>query len=201
MHVAPITLEGNHVRLEPLSLDHLDALTAVALDPELWKFTTVNIRNRDEMRAYVEEALRLQAAGTVMAFVTRDKKTNAIVGSTRFADIQVAHRTMEIGWTWIARSHQRTAVNTEAKYLMLRHAFEQMNARRVMLKTDETNLKSRAAIERIGAKQEGILRNHMLVWGGRNRNSVVFSIISEEWPEVKQNLEAKLAERVSASPA
>jgi RimJ/RimL family protein N-acetyltransferase len=199
MHVEPIILEGNHVRLEPLSLDHLDALTEVALDPELWKFTTVNIRNRDEMRGYVEEAVKLQNAGTVMAFVTRDKKSNAIVGSTRFADIVPAHRTMEIGWTWIARSHQRTAVNTEAKYLMLRHAFEQMNARRVMLKTDETNVKSRAAIERIGAKQEGILRNHMLVWGGRNRNSVVFSIIAEEWPEVKKNLEAKLAQRVSAS--
>ena len=198
MRVEPVTLEGNHVRLEPLSLDHLDALTAVALDPELWKFTTVNIRDREELRAYIEEALRLAAAGTVMAFATRDKKTNRLVGSTRFADIQVAHRTMEIGWTWIARSHQRTAVNTEAKYLMLRHAFEQMNARRVMLKTDETNMKSRAAIARIGAKQEGILRNHMLVWGGRNRNSVVFSIIAEEWPEVKRNLEAKLAQRVSA---
>src|SRR3954466_6777137 len=135
MHVAPIILEGNHVRLEPLSLDHLDALTEVALDPELWKFTTVNICNGDEMGAYIEEALRLQAAGTVMSFETRDKKSNRIVGSTRFADIQVAHRTMEIGWTWIARSHQRTAVNTEAKNLMLRHAFEQMDARRAMLRT------------------------------------------------------------------
>jgi N-acetyltransferase len=198
MRVEAVTLEGNHVRLEPLTLDHLDALCAVGLDPELWKFTTVNIRNRDEMRAYVEEALKLQAVGTVMAFATRDKKSDTIVGSTRFADIQVAHRTMEIGWTWIARAFQRTAVNTEAKYLMLRHAFEQMDARRVMLKTDETNLKSRAAIARIGAKQEGILRNHMLVWGGRNRNSVIFSIIAEEWPEAKRNLEAKLVQPASA---
>jgi RimJ/RimL family protein N-acetyltransferase len=197
MNVSPVTLEGKHVRLEPLSLDHLDALTAVGLDPELWKFTTVNIRNRDEMRAYIQEALQLSAAGTVIAFATRDKRSNAIVGSTRLADIQPHHRTMEIGWTWIARSHQRTAVNTEAKYLMLRHAFEEMKARRVMLKTDETNLKSRAAIARIGAKQEGIFRNHMLVWGGRNRNSVIFSIIEEEWPETKRNLEAKLAQRVS----
>jgi len=198
MRVEPVTLEGNHVRLEPLSLDHLDALTEVALDPELWKFTTVNIRNRDELRAYIEEALQLSKAGTVIAFATRDKQSGKLVGSTRLADIQVAHRTMEIGWTWVARSHQRTAVNTEAKYLMLRHAFETMNARRVMLKTDETNLKSRAAIARIGAKQEGILRNHMLVWGGRNRNSVIFSIIEEEWPEVKRDLEGKLAQRVSA---
>jgi RimJ/RimL family protein N-acetyltransferase len=198
MRVEPGTLEGNHVKLEPLSLDHLDALCAVGLDPELWKFTTVNIRNCEEMRAYIEEAVRLQAAGTVMAFATRDKKTNKIVGSTRFADIQVAHRTLEIGWTWIATAFQRTAVNTEAKYLMLRHAFEQMHARRVMLKTDETNAKSRAAIARIGAKQEGILRNHMLVWDGRNRNSVIFSIIAEEWPQAKRNLEAKQAERVSA---
>jgi len=194
MRVEPVTLEGKHVRLDPLSLDHLDALTAVGLDPELWKFTTVNIRNRDEMRAYIEEALQLSAAGSVLAFATRDKKSNTIVGSTRLADIQPHHRTMEIGWTWIARSHQRTAVNTEAKYLMLRHAFEQMDARRVMLKTDETNVKSRAAIARIGAKQEGILRNHMLVWGGRNRNSVIFSIVAEEWPEAKRNLEAKLAQ-------
>jgi N-acetyltransferase len=194
VRVEPVTLEGNHVRLEPLSLEHLDALTAVGLDPELWKFTTVNIRNRDEMRAYIEEALQLSAAGTVIAFATRDKKSNTIVGSTRLADIQRYHRTMEIGWTWIARSHQRTAINTEAKYLMLRHAFEKMDARRVMLKTDETNVKSRAAIARIGAKQEGILRNHMLVWGGRNRNSVIFSIIAEEWAEAKRNLEAKLAQ-------
>jgi RimJ/RimL family protein N-acetyltransferase len=198
MNVKPVILEGNHVKLEPLSLGHLDALCAVGLDPELWKFTTVNIRNGEEMRTYIEEAVRLQAAGTVMAFATRDKKTNKIVGSTRFADIQVAHRTLEIGWTWIATAFQRTAVNTEAKYLMLRHAFEQMHARRVMLKTDETNVKSRAAIARIGAKQEGILRNHMLVWDGRNRNSVIFSIIAEEWPQAKRNLEAKLAERVSA---
>ena len=198
MRVEPVTLEGNHVSLEPLSLDHFDALCAVGLDPELWKFTTVNLRNREEMRAYVEEALKLQAAGTVLAFATRDKKSNRIVGSTRFADIQVAHRTLEIGWTWIATAFQRTAVNTEAKYLMLRHAFEHMDARRVMLKTDETNLKSRAAIARIGAKQEGILRNHMLIWDGRNRNSVVFSIIDSEWPEAKRNLEAKLAQRISA---
>jgi RimJ/RimL family protein N-acetyltransferase len=198
MRVDPVTLEGNHVRLEPLSLDHLDALCAVGLDPELWKFTTVNVRNRDEMRAYIEEALRLQAASMVIAFATRDKKSNAIVGSTRLADIQPAHRTMEIGWTWIARPFQRTAVNTEAKYLMLRHAFEKMDARRVMLKTDETNVKSRGAIARIGAKQEGILRNHMIVWGGRNRNSVIFSIIAEEWPEAKRNLEAKLGQGVSA---
>jgi N-acetyltransferase len=198
MRVDLVTLEGNHVRLEPLSLDHLDALCAVGLDPELWKFTTVNVRNRDEMRAYIEEALRLQAASMVIAFATRDKKSNAIVGSTRLADIQPAHRTMEIGWTWIARPFQRTAVNTEAKYLMLRHAFEKMDARRVMLKTDETNVKSRGAIARIGAKQEGILRNHMIVWGGRNRNSVIFSIIAEEWPEAKRNLEAKLGQGVSA---
>src|SRR5947209_18467415 len=112
MGVDPVNLEGNHVRLEPLSLEHLDALWAVAADPELWKFTTVNIRSRDEMRAYIEEALQLSAAGTVIVFTTRDKKSNAIVGSTRLADIQQQHRTMEIGWTWIARSHQRTAVNT-----------------------------------------------------------------------------------------
>jgi N-acetyltransferase len=197
MHAEPVTLEGKHVRLEPLSLDHLDPLTAVGLDPELWKFTKVNVTSRDEMRAYIEDALRAQAHGTAMAFVTREKKSNTIVGSTRFADIDGHNRTLEIGWTWIARSYQRTAINTEAKYLMLRHAFEKMDARRVMLKTDETNLKSRAAIARIGAKQEGILRNHMLVWGGRNRNSVIFSIIAEEWPEVKRNLEAKLAQRVS----
>src|SRR5260221_6690059 len=124
MRVEPVTLEGTHVCLEPLSLQHLDALTAVGLDPELWKFTTVNLRNRDQMRAYIEEALQLQAAGTVLAFATRDQQANKIVGSTRLADIQVAHRTMEIGWTWIAREFQRTAVNTEAKYLMLRHDFE-----------------------------------------------------------------------------
>jgi N-acetyltransferase len=198
MRVDPVALEGNHVRLEPLALEHLDALCAVGLDPELWKFTKVNVTNREEMRAYIEDALHAHAAKTALPFITREKKSKTIVGSTRFADIDHNNRTVEIGWTWIARPFQRTVVNTEAKYLMLRHAFEQMDARRVMLKTDETNLKSRAAIARIGAKQEGILRNHMLVWGGRNRNSVIFSIIVEEWPEAKRNLEAKLVQRVSA---
>ena len=192
MRVEPITLEGNHVRLEPLSLDHLDALTAVALDPELWKFTTVNIRNRDEMRAYIEEALQLSATGTVIAFVTRDKKSNAIVGSTRLADIQTHHRTMEIGWTWIARSHQRTAVNTEAKLLLLRHAFETLRCFRVTLKTDERNTRSRRAIERLGAHFDGILRAFQPAVDGKPRNTAYYTILASEWPSVEAALRKKL---------
>jgi RimJ/RimL family protein N-acetyltransferase len=192
MHIEPVTLEGSHVRLEPLSLAHHAGLCEVGLDEELWRWITTPVRTPDEMRAYIEEAMSWQRAGTALPFATIEKASGKVVGSTRFANIDRQNRHMEIGWTWIARPWQRTAVNTEAKYLMLRHAFEKLGCLRVELKTDSLNEKSRNAILRLGAKEEGIFRNHLITSTGRIRHSVWFSIIDTEWPAVKVGLEAKL---------
>lgn len=193
VNIQPITLEGKYVRLEPLTLGHLAPLCEVGLDPELWQLIPTPVNTRDDMKAYIEAALKLQAEGTALPFATVEKSSNKVVGSTRFANIDKANRRLEIGWTWIARPWQRTIINTEAKYLMLRHAFEALGCIRVELKTDALNAKSRAAMLRIGAKEEGIFRNHMITQSGRIRDSVYFSIIEKEWPTVKISLEEKLA--------
>lgn len=193
MEVRPVTLAGRHVRLEPLSLAHLEGLCAVGLDPELWRWTLTVIRTPEEMRAYVETALREQEAGVSLPFATVEAATGRVVGSTRFGNVSRENRRVEIGWTWVARPWQRTPVNTEAKYLMLRHAFEALGCVRVELKTDALNERSRAAILRIGARQEGILRRHMLSQDGRMRDTVYFSVLDDEWPGVRAGLEAKLA--------
>ncbi len=198
MKIEPVTLEGSYVRLEPLSLSHLDRLCEVGLDPELWRWTTTKLTNREDMSEYVKTALREQSEGMALPFVTLLNETGDVVGSTRFANIDRAHRHVEIGWTWIGVPWQRTAVNTEAKYLMLRHAFETMGCIRVEFKTDSLNERSRNALLRIGATQEGILRNHMIVHDGRYRHSVFFSIIDSEWPQVKRALEEKLGSGPSA---
>ena len=190
----PIILEGKIVRLEPLSLAHLDGLIAVGLDPELWRWTTSRARTPDAMRDYVEEALAEQRAGTSLPFATAERESGRVIGSTRFGNIAPAHRKVEIGWTWIARDRQRTPVNTEAKYLMLRHAFEVWECVRVELKTSALNEKSRRAILRIGATEEGILRQHMINADGSLRDTVYFSIIDREWPAVKARLETMLNE-------
>jgi N-acetyltransferase len=193
MIVEPVTLEGKHVRLEPLSPAHHAALAEVGLDEELWRWIPAPVRTPEEMRAYIETALREQAAGTALPFSTVERATGRPIGSTRFANIDRANRRVEIGWTWIARPWQRTAVNTEAKYLMLRHAFETLGCIRVELKTDSLNQRSRHAILRIGAQEEGTFRNHMITSSGRVRHSVYYSIIDSEWPAVK----ARLLERLS----
>lgn len=186
-------LLGTHVRLEPLTSDHLDAFCAVGLDSELWKVTTTRVRSREEMRAYIATALEAAEAGTAVPFATVLLPEETVVGSTRFANIDVKHRRVEIGWTWVGRSWQRTAVNTEAKYLMLRHAFEEWDCLRVEFKTDALNSQSRTALTRLGAKEEGTLRSHMVTDSGRVRDTVYFSIISSEWPEEKRRLEGRLA--------
>jgi RimJ/RimL family protein N-acetyltransferase len=193
MNVVPVSLEGQVVRLEPLTMDHLDALCEVGLDESLWTWVTSTIRTHDEMRTYIDSALAMQAQGTALPFATIHKASGRVVGSTRFGNIDKANYRAEIGWTWVAKQWQRTQVNTEAKYLMLLHAFETLNCIRVELKTDVLNEKSRNAILRIGAKQEGIFRNHMIMANGRIRDSVYFSITNREWPEVKAGLEEKLA--------
>jgi RimJ/RimL family protein N-acetyltransferase len=193
MIVEPITLEGRRVRLEPMSLAHLGALAEVGLDEELWRWTATRVASGAEMRAYVESALDEQARGASLPFVTVDKESGRVAGSTRFGNIDRENRKAEIGWTWVGRAWQRTAVNTEAKLLMLAHAFEVWRCVRVELKTDSLNERSRRAILRIGAKEEGTLRNHMITYTGRLRHSVFFSVIESEWPQVRADLETKLA--------
>ena len=190
-----MTLEDEHVRLEPLSEEHVAALSEVGLDPELWRWIPYRATTAEEMRAYVKSALDDQAAGTALPFVTVERLTGRVVGSTRYMNIDLPNRRVEIGATWIAKPWQRTAINTEAKYLMLRYAFEALACIRVELKTDALNEKSRNAILRIGAKEEGTLRQHVVTWTGRLRDTVYFSILDSEWPQVKTALEAKLKRR------
>lgn len=192
MNIHPLTLEGRHVRLEPLSVDHLGPLCEVGLDEELWRWTVNQVATPDDMRRYIDEALAAQRAGTALPLVTLDQATERVIGSTRFGSLDLGHRRVEIGWTWLGRAWQRTAANTETKYLMLHHAFETMGWVRVEFKTDALNSRSRQALLRIGAKEEGILRQHMTTQAGRLRDSVYYSIIDGEWPAVKAGLERRL---------
>jgi RimJ/RimL family protein N-acetyltransferase len=193
VNVEPVVLEGQEVRLEPLDLAHLEDLCAVGLAPDLWTLIPTSVQDPADMRAYIELALREQAAGVSLPFATIAKSAGRAVGCTRFGNIERQHLRAEIGWTWIGADWQRTRVNTEAKYLMLRHAFEVWKCNRVELKTDSLNQRSRNAILRIGAKEEGTFRNHMVVQGGRVRHTVYFSIIDSEWPGVKKSLEERLS--------
>lgn len=190
--MTPVTLEGRHVRLEPLRREHLAGLAEVGLDPELWRWIPTAVRTSEEMAAYIETALQERERGMSLPFALVQRTTGQTIGSTRYGNIERTHHRVEIGWTWVARGWQRTAANTEAKYLLLRHAFESLGCVRVELKTDSLNERSRAAILRIGAKEEGIFRNHMITASGRIRHTVYFSIIDSEWPRVKENLEAKV---------
>ncbi len=193
MHVDPITLEGTHVRLEPLTLEHHRQLCEVGLDGELWKLSTTIMRTPEDMKTYIQTALQWKAQGTALPFVIIEKDSGHVAGSTRYANIDIEHRRLEIGWTWIARAWQRTVINTETKYLLLTHAFESLGCIRVEFKTDTLNTQSRNALLRIGATEEGIFRNHMITPSGRFRHTVYFSIIDSEWNAVKQHLEKKLS--------
>jgi N-acetyltransferase len=192
MNVAPVILEGSHVRLEPLAKAHLAGLTQVGLEEELWRWIPVPVRTAEEMGAYIDTALEEQKRGVSLPFALIERATGRAIGSTRYGNIDRTHRRVEIGWTWVAREWQRTAVNTEAKYLLLRHAFETLGCIRVELKTDSLNEKSRAAILRVGAQEEGIFRNHMITASGRIRHTIYFSIVDSEWPAVKARLESLL---------
>ena len=191
--ISPVTLEGAHVRLEPLEASHLDALCEVGLDPDLWALTTTQVRVRDDLARWLTAALADRDAGTALPFATIERSSGRVVGSSRLGSWSPEHRRIEIGWTWIAPPWQRTPINTEAKLLMLRHAFDVMHCVRVELKTDVTNARSRAAMLRIGAVEEGVLRKHMIAESGRMRDSVFFSIIDDEWPTVRDRLEARLS--------
>ena len=190
--ISPVVLSGTHVRLEPLSLEHVDALCEVGLDPSIWTWNPAPIRNRDEMQAYVESALRAREDGSMFPFATVEVPTGKVIGSTRYGAIALEHKRLEIGWTWITPKWQRTAVNTEAKLLMLRHAFGPLDCNRVEWKTDALNERSRNAILRLSAQFEGTHRSHMLVADGRIRDTVYYSVIKSEWPSIEAGLVQKL---------
>ena len=192
LQIAPVTLTGRFVRLEPLTLAHGDALAAFAYDPSIWSWMPTRALDRGALDAWIGEALAAERAGTALPFATVLLAENRAVGSTRFLNISARDGRVEIGATWIGVPYQRSAVNTEAKLLMLRHAFETLGATRVELKTHSENVKSRRAIERIGAKFEGIHRKHMLHNDGSRRDTAWYSILDDEWPEVRAVLEAKL---------
>ncbi|MDQ3937900.1 MAG: GNAT family N-acetyltransferase [Chloroflexota bacterium] len=190
--VQPLTLQGSFVRLEPLSVDHVAGLIEVGLDPELWRWTLSRIGQPSDMRAYVDAALEAAATGVEVPFATIERASGRPVGSTRYLALEPRHRRLEIGYSWVAPPWQRTAINTEAKLLMLRHAFEELGCIRVEFKTDSLNEQSRRALSGIGATEEGTLRNHMISQRGRRRHTVYFSIIAEEWPRVRAHLETRL---------
>jgi N-acetyltransferase len=187
-------LAGTHVRLEPLTREHIAALSEIGLDPGLWQWTIAQVTTSGDMARYVESALSEQAHGTALPFATIEQRTGRVVGSTRFGSIDRQHRRVEIGWTWIAAPWQRTSINTEAKYLMLGCAFEVFGCIRVELKTDVLNERSRTAIRRIGAVEEGVLRSHMVTANGRVRDTVYYSILASEWPDVRERLETRLSQ-------
>jgi RimJ/RimL family protein N-acetyltransferase len=190
--VTPIILEGNHVRLEPLSESHHEPLCAAGLDPDLWKWIPTQVLNPEQMMRYIRTALADQEKGISLPFATFARASGEVIGSTRYLNIEEPHKRLEIGSTWIAKPWQRTVINSEAKYLMMRHAFETLGCNRVEWKTDSLNTQSRNAILRLGAKQEGIFRQHMVTWSGRLRDTVYFSVIAPEWPEIKARLEARI---------
>jgi N-acetyltransferase len=193
--ISVFTLEGTHVRLEPLRPEHAGRLWEIARDHrrELFRWVPYRLESREDFREFNAFVLREQARGVSVPFATFLGSGGQIVGTTRFMNMDLGNRKVEIGSTWVVPPWQRTFVNTEAKYLMLRHAFESWSCLRVEFKTDALNQASRRAILRLGAKEEGTLRKHLLTWNGRQRDSVYFSILDSEWPEVKARLEMKLA--------
>jgi RimJ/RimL family protein N-acetyltransferase len=192
MHVRPVTLEGAHVRLEPMDERHADGLVAAGCGKGLFRFFPFSLEGEEAMRGYVKLNAAAVGSGTVLPFVTILRATNRVVGATSFLAIEPAHKRLEIGATWITPDLQRSPVNTEAKLLQLTHCFEVLGCNRVEFKTDERNEKSRDALARIGAKEEGRFRAHMVMPDGQLRTSVWFSVIASEWPAVKQALAAKL---------
>jgi len=192
MAIGPVILEGRYVRLEPLTAEHTAGLDEIGLDEDLWRWIPSPVRTFEEMSAYVQTALGERTNGSALPFALIDKASGRVIGSTRYGNIDRLHHRLEIGWTWVARQWQRSAINTEAKFLLLRHAFETLKCIRVELKTDSLNERSRAAILRIGAREEGTFRNHMITASGRIRHTVYFSILDSEWPDVKARLESKL---------
>lgn len=189
----PVVLDGRRIRLEPLHPDHFADLAAIAFDAPLWQWTIMGPQDQTGLRRWFDLALANAEAGTERPFATIDRASGRAVGSSRFLSIVPEHRRLEIGWTWVATAYQRTGVNREAKLLQLTHAFETLGANRVEFKTHSRNERSRTALAGIGATFEGVFRNHMIMPDGSIRHSAYFSVIAEEWPDVKARLEAGLA--------
>lgn len=194
MHkIRPVTLTGHTVRLEPLSTDHVPDLARVGLEESIWRYMRYGaILTQESLAEWVQEMLRLQEKGRDLPFAVVDLENNRAIGCTRYLNIQVTNRSLEIGGTWYGLDYQGTAVNPECKYLLLKHAFETLGCIRVQLKTDMRNLRSQRAIEKLGAVKEGILRNHMIMLDGYVRDSVFYSILDREWYQVKAKLERRL---------
>ena len=189
LNVIPVTLSDGRIRLEPLSLDHVDALKVAAADGELWNLRVTSVPDPDDTRGYVERALAMRDAGNRLPFVVVDLENgNRIIGSTSYHDIVPAIDRLEIGWTWYAKSTQRSHVNTSAKLLLLVHAFETLGAKLVGWRTDNYNFASQKAIERLGARKDGVLRHHAVRRDGTVRDTVMYSLAAGEWPEVKAHL-------------
>ncbi len=193
--VEAVTLAGRYATLEPLALEHEDEIRLAVTDGELWKLWFTMVPRPEEVRSYIEGLLAQRELGEAFAFAVRDTASGRIVGGTRYLHIDAAHRRLEIGGTWYAQSVQRTGINTECKLMLLAHAFETLGCIAVEFRTDWFNKRSQAAIERLGAKRDGVLRNHMIMSDGRIRDSAVYSIIQNEWPGVKTNLRHKLETR------
>jgi RimJ/RimL family protein N-acetyltransferase len=187
------TLDGERIRLEPMTLGHLAGLEAVAFDDRIWRYMTTWVKTRDDLKGWMESALQAQATGTVLLWVTVLKTENRVIGSTRFMDFDHAHKTTELGSTWLAPEFHGSGLNAEAKLLQLRFAFEELGLNRVALKTHHENLQSQAAMRKIGAIAEGTFRNHYVMPDGSTRHSVWFSIIREDWPRVRSLLEDRVA--------
>jgi RimJ/RimL family protein N-acetyltransferase len=188
----PITLEADGVRLEPLESSHADALRLAAQDGKLWELWYTSVPAPDEVETYVATALAGQEAGHMLPWVVRELATNTIVGTTRYHDIVTPIDRVEIGWTWYAKSWQRTHLNTTCKLTLLTHAFESLGCAVVGLRTDNFNFRSQRAIADLGAKQEGVIRHHQARRDGSARDSVMFSILATEWPDVKRHLQLRL---------
>jgi RimJ/RimL family protein N-acetyltransferase len=194
MQIGPVTLSGKHVRLEPLQIGHAAGLYSIGTDDRIWTYLLrTKLESLDDVRELIREALSSAETGGQVPFAIIDIATGRVAGSTRYLSISRPDRLLEIGWTWLGVDHWRTALNTECKYLLLQHAFETLGCVRVQLKTDLRNERSQRAIERLGAVREGVLRKYQLTQGGRHRDTVMYSIINEEWPAIKQRLESKLA--------
>lgn len=191
IHVKPIVLEADAIRLEPLGEEHIPALAAAAQDGELWKLWFTVVPAPNETSAYVEAALRGQKTGHMLPWAVRDLQTDAIVGSTRYHDIVAAIDRVEIGYTWYAKSRQKTHVNTTCKLLLLSHAFETLGCEVVGLRTDNFNFASQRAIEALGAKNDGVIRHHMARRDGTARDTHIYSILAREWPDVKRHLQLR----------
>ena len=193
IHPAPIILEGHGVRLEPMTPDHRDALARAASDGKLWELWFTSVPEPDQTAAYIDAALEGQRAGHMLPWIVREAESGAVVGTTRYHDIVAAIDRVEIGWTWYAASWQRTHVNTACKLLLLTHAFESLGCAVVGLRTDNFNFASQRAIAALGAKLDGVIRHHYARRDGTIRNSVMYSILATEWPDVRRHLTTRLA--------